>query len=371
MASKVTTPFSNRLKLNKNESVSSISTSMDYEDFIPAPNLRVNGITIFRPIIYGNISYRLRRPPSKNTTISSRMLQEDNQDWFRWTIYVRGVENEDLSYFIKKVIFYLHDSYTEPIRVIENAPFELTEEGWGQFDIKIEIFFHDIPGLQTNLKQQTNLNNNKQKDYKNGYENYNNNNNNFNNRINNGHININIINGYKNNSFNINDNIMKTMISDKECEISELISQCYDASNDNKIMVIHPLKLFGDNANEDSKKGIIDETFSEIEFTDPYYSLYEKLMLGPYKLIQNHPFFDHWQNKMVYIAEKEQLLIDKISITHRNLLKKIEMAKKEYKMLLNQNKNVQNNNNKTNKIINKINNVNTKSNHTNSYINNN
>lgn len=95
----------------------------------PSPSLRVNGVTVFRPIIYGNVSYRLDRPPSKNQASSSRLLQDDNQDWFRWTVYVRGIENEDLSYFIKKVVFYLHDSYTEPIRVIEAAPFELTEEG--------------------------------------------------------------------------------------------------------------------------------------------------------------------------------------------------------------------------------------------------
>lgn len=110
----------NGLNVSSNKALNNVSIK---------DNLRVYGVTVFRPIIYGNVSYRLERPPSKNQTVSSRLLQDDNQDWFRWTVYVRGIENEDLSYFIKKVVFYLHDSYNEPIRVIENSPFELTEEG--------------------------------------------------------------------------------------------------------------------------------------------------------------------------------------------------------------------------------------------------
>ena len=120
---------SDSIKNNGTSVKNSNGIKREEEIMNPSPSLRVNGVTVFRPIIYGNVSYRLDRPPSKNQASSSRILQDDNQDWFRWTVYVRGIENEDLSYFIKKVVFYLHDSYTEPIRVIESAPFELTEEG--------------------------------------------------------------------------------------------------------------------------------------------------------------------------------------------------------------------------------------------------
>jgi len=61
----------------------------------------------------------------------------------RWTVYVRGVDCEDLSYFVKKVVFTLHESFNEPIRNIEKPPYEVTEIGWGEFDIGIKIFFHD------------------------------------------------------------------------------------------------------------------------------------------------------------------------------------------------------------------------------------
>jgi YEATS domain-containing protein 4 len=34
----------------------------------------------------------------------------------KWTVYLRGIENEDLSYFIEKVSFKLHESFSEPTR---------------------------------------------------------------------------------------------------------------------------------------------------------------------------------------------------------------------------------------------------------------
>ncbi|RYY84195.1 hypothetical protein EON63_09735 [archaeon] len=34
----------------------------------------------------------------------------------RWTLYVRGPRDEDLSSFVEKVIFTLHPSFPQPIR---------------------------------------------------------------------------------------------------------------------------------------------------------------------------------------------------------------------------------------------------------------
>lgn len=56
---------------------------------------------------------------------------------------MRGVENEDLTYCIKKVVFNLHPSFTNPQRVFEEPPFEVSETGWGEFEVNIRIFFHD------------------------------------------------------------------------------------------------------------------------------------------------------------------------------------------------------------------------------------
>ncbi|KAK8812453.1 hypothetical protein WA158_007687 [Blastocystis sp. Blastoise] len=65
------------------------------------------------------------------------------QNPFRWTLYIRGVNGEDLSYAIKKVQFTLHPSFKQPIRILEQYPFEITEQGWGEFDIEVKIEFQD------------------------------------------------------------------------------------------------------------------------------------------------------------------------------------------------------------------------------------
>lgn len=56
---------------------------------------------------------------------------------------------DDLSYFIKRVQFRLHDTYAQPTRSayasthpdVDRAPFSVTETGWGEFEIQIKIFF--------------------------------------------------------------------------------------------------------------------------------------------------------------------------------------------------------------------------------------
>lgn len=55
---------------------------------------------------------------------------------------MRGATNEDLGAVIKRVVFQLHPSFNNPVRVVESPPFELTECGWGEFEIVISLFFH-------------------------------------------------------------------------------------------------------------------------------------------------------------------------------------------------------------------------------------
>lgn len=46
-----------------------------------------------------------------------------------------------MSYFIKRVTFKLHETYSNPSRNIDKPPFEVTETGWGEFEIQIRITF--------------------------------------------------------------------------------------------------------------------------------------------------------------------------------------------------------------------------------------
>lgn len=96
------------------------------------PSKRIKTVSVSRPIIYGNTAKKIgdTRPP--NAPAEHTHL---------WTIFVRGPQNEDISYYIKQVVFKLHDTYPNATRVINAPPFELTETGWGEFDINVKIHF--------------------------------------------------------------------------------------------------------------------------------------------------------------------------------------------------------------------------------------
>lgn len=53
------------------------------------------------------------------------------------------IDNRDMSAYIKKIHFKLHDSYANPNRIVTKAPYEVTETGWGEFEVVIKIYFHD------------------------------------------------------------------------------------------------------------------------------------------------------------------------------------------------------------------------------------
>lgn len=100
----------------------------------PGPSSkRIKTLSICRPIVYGNTAKPFdpeHRPPNA-----------PSEHTHTWTVFVRGPYGEDISYFIKKVVFKLHDTYNNSTRSIESPPFEVTETGWGEFEIGIKIFF--------------------------------------------------------------------------------------------------------------------------------------------------------------------------------------------------------------------------------------
>lgn len=66
---------------------------------------RVKGISIARPFYYGSIAYPLNGKKAS-----------DADHTHKWTVMVKGLNNEDLSYYIKKVVFKLHETYPNPLR---------------------------------------------------------------------------------------------------------------------------------------------------------------------------------------------------------------------------------------------------------------
>ncbi|KAI6100740.1 yeats family protein [Pisolithus croceorrhizus] len=81
--------------------------------------VRVRGVTIHRPIIYGNTATVL--------TAAERETCPFPDHTHRWTLAVRSAASapdsdivggaDDLSYFIKRVTFKLHDTYSNPTRI--------------------------------------------------------------------------------------------------------------------------------------------------------------------------------------------------------------------------------------------------------------
>lgn len=87
-------------------------------------------LILVTPIIYGSVAISLGKKSSDTAT-------------HKWCLYVRGNNNEDLSYLIKEVTFTLHNSFKNHIRVINKHPFKVYESGWGEFDVKIQIALKD------------------------------------------------------------------------------------------------------------------------------------------------------------------------------------------------------------------------------------
>jgi len=81
------------------------------------------------PIVFGSIAFWLGKKASEFQS-------------HKWTVYVRGATNEDLGAVVKRAVFQLHASFNNPTRVLESPPFEVSESGWGEFEIAITLHFH-------------------------------------------------------------------------------------------------------------------------------------------------------------------------------------------------------------------------------------
>ena len=81
---------------------------------------------------------------------TSRFIREDQREvndksTYKWMVYVRGSkEHPDISPFVSKIWFFLHPSY-KPNDIVEvtHPPFHLTRRGWGEFHVRVRLFFRD------------------------------------------------------------------------------------------------------------------------------------------------------------------------------------------------------------------------------------
>lgn len=105
----------------------------------PSNHKRIKQVSISKPILYGNTA-------TKFSNVNPIPLNAPKDHTHKWTVFVRDATNNDLSTYISKVVFKLHDTIPNPLRTIESPPFEVTESGWGEFEIIIKIYFHSDGG---------------------------------------------------------------------------------------------------------------------------------------------------------------------------------------------------------------------------------
>ncbi|KAL3424942.1 Protein AF-9-like protein [Phlyctema vagabunda] len=105
----------------------------------PNNQKRVKGTQIFRPFVYGSTA----KPFNDTTNIKPEGTPADHTH--SWTVFVKGVDDTDITYWLRKVQFKLHESIPNPLRTIENIkpgdPFEVHETGWGEFEITIKLYY--------------------------------------------------------------------------------------------------------------------------------------------------------------------------------------------------------------------------------------
>ncbi|XP_033334697.1 YEATS domain-containing protein 4 Gas41 isoform X2 [Megalopta genalis] len=113
-------------------------------EFGPDSGGRVKGVTIVKPIVYGNVARYFGKK------------REEDGHTHQWTVYIKPYHNEDMSTYVKKVHFKLHESYNNPNRIMTKPPYELTETGWGEFEIvtiyHILKLFQTTPEIQLGKK---------------------------------------------------------------------------------------------------------------------------------------------------------------------------------------------------------------------------
>lgn len=68
----------------------------------PSSSPSTNQKSFTFPIIYGNSAVALKKPENEHT--------------HKWTVFVRGFNNEDISTYVRKVVFKLHESFLQPSR---------------------------------------------------------------------------------------------------------------------------------------------------------------------------------------------------------------------------------------------------------------
>lgn len=122
----------------------------------PVQGKRVKGVQIYRPFIYGTTA----RP--FNDTDNPKPPGVPIDHTHSWQVFVKGLDDTDIFYWLRRVQFKLHESIPNHLRTIdaesiikdnESKPpakrqkgFLVNETGWGEFEITIKLYYDSKSG---------------------------------------------------------------------------------------------------------------------------------------------------------------------------------------------------------------------------------
>ncbi|CAJ0586726.1 unnamed protein product, partial [Mesorhabditis spiculigera] len=129
------------VRFTKTKSKSKSKSPM--EEKPPKMTERLHGQVTTKAIVYGNTAEAFGYKRYLFDFEADLNPRETDGHTHAWTVFVKPYENEDMSVYVRKVQFKLHESYENAVRTIDHPPFEVTETGWGEFEVQIRIYFVD------------------------------------------------------------------------------------------------------------------------------------------------------------------------------------------------------------------------------------
>ncbi|KAI4869525.1 yeats-domain-containing protein [Hypoxylon rubiginosum] len=122
----------------------------------PPAGKRVKGVQIYRPFIYGTTA----RPFNDTDNVRPATVPADHTH--SWQVFVKGVDDVDIFYWLRRVQFKLHESIPNHLRTLdaetiqkenEGKPasqkqkgFVVSETGWGEFEITVRLYYDGRSG---------------------------------------------------------------------------------------------------------------------------------------------------------------------------------------------------------------------------------
>lgn len=165
----------NNIDGHKNRQRDAILKTLEYED-------ESKDLSVFMTNL-SNISTQIKNEPTSNIEEISKLVSQhplpstsfipttgllelsyvigntvkisdsDQEMKYKWTVYVRNVEEGiDNLIYIDKVTYFLHESY-KPNHIIDviQKPFSLTRHGWGEFVVRLRLYFKGNMKVQTDV----------------------------------------------------------------------------------------------------------------------------------------------------------------------------------------------------------------------------